>query len=113
MDAVKARLLSVIGSRSHPVFAEQLGEPVQRIRDVLRGKQRPPADLLVKLHQREGVDLNWLLCGTVDSGLVATPREAVLLANYRRVSEAEKADLEQKAAAAYQRFMRQEGGQRE
>lgn len=82
------KLRQVIGDATIDEFAGVLDEPVQRIKDVLRKKQKPPADLLVKLQVKFGVDLNWLL--TDQDGppqLLLSVREAALIDNYRAAAE--------------------------
>lgn len=82
------RLRAVIGDSSIEDFAHLLEEPVHRIKDVLRGKQKPPADFLVKLQIQLGVDLNWLLAGGPEPAVKAlTVREAALLRDYRAAAE--------------------------
>lgn len=61
-------------------FAALLGEKSQRVKDVLRGKQRPPADMLVALAAMDGVDVQYVLTG-FRSGDVPGARSAVVPVN--------------------------------
>lgn len=71
-------------------FAEALDEKPQRVKDVLREKQRAPEDFLVKVIQRFEIDANWLLIGAAREGVTLAPDEAALLDNYRNSPEAGK-----------------------
>ena len=44
-------------------FARKIGDKPQRVRDVLRGKQKPPADMLETLASMDGVDIQYVLTG--------------------------------------------------
>lgn len=82
------KLRQVIGEATIEEFADVINETPQRIKDVLRKKQKPPADLLTKLQTKLGVDLNWLL--TDDDGppvMALSVREAALISNYRAAAE--------------------------
>lgn len=82
--AVSDQIRTVMESAGLTVdeFAGRLDEKPQRIKDVLRGKQRAPEDLLVKLVEIFCVDANWLLTGKGAAPSLA-PAEAVLLDRYR------------------------------
>ena len=70
-------------------LARQIGEPhPQRIRDVMRGKQRLPADLLARA-ATVGIDTLYVITGQRNQAPVK-PREQEFLDNYRAVSKAEK-----------------------
>lgn len=80
-------------------FAARLGENnVQRLKDVFRGKQRPPAEMLVAIVSEFRVDGTWLLTGS-DPGKLA-PREAALLDNYRHTDEQGRRVVEAAASEA-------------
>ena len=101
MSVFIEKLRQVIGSSTLEEFASAVGEPTQRVKDVLRAKQKAPADLLVKMHVRLGVDLNWLL-NEDDTGaprLTLSARESNLLDNYRAAEEAGRRAIEQTSAA--------------
>lgn len=80
-------------------FAEALDEKPQRVKDVLREKQRAPEDLLVKIIQRFEIDANWLLIGAPREGLTLAPDEAALLDNYRNSPEDAQRLLRETGAA--------------
>lgn len=44
-------------------FAERIGDKPQRVKDVLRGKQRVPEDMLVAMVEIFHFDAQWLLIG--------------------------------------------------
>ena len=97
------RLRAVIGEGTTiDEFAALLGEPPQRIKDVLRAKQKPPIDLLLKLQVHCGVDLNWLVTG-VGKEPEITAREASLLANYRNTDKEGQRSIERSAMLESQR----------
>jgi hypothetical protein len=97
--SISDRLRSVIGETKIDEFAELIGEPVHRVKDVLRNKQRPPFDMLVKLRTIQGVDLNWLAVGDGVTGPVLATQEATLLARYRELAPASQEALRSMAAA--------------
>lgn len=97
------RLRDVIGDMTVDAFAAMLDERPQRLKDVLRGKQKLPEDLLVKLVQIAGVDANWLLTGAADLKQRPSAREAALLDNYRHSSEEGKRAVEATLSAISQR----------
>lgn len=47
-------------------FAERLGVKPQRIQDIERGKQRPPADVIAAIVETFHVDAGWILLGKGD-----------------------------------------------
>jgi hypothetical protein len=82
------KLRQVIGDATIEEFARSIDEQPQRVKDVLRQKQKPPTDLLIKLQIKLGVDLNWLL--TDQAGpprMTLSVREATLIDNYRAAAE--------------------------
>lgn len=80
-------------------FAARLGESnVQRLKDVFRGKQRPPSEMLVAVVTEFGADGTWLLTG-IKAGQLA-PRESALIDNYRHTDERGKKMLEAAALEA-------------
>ncbi|GAP39042.1 helix-turn-helix transcriptional regulator [Piscinibacter sakaiensis] len=83
------RLRAVIGNSTIDDFAAALGESPQRVKDVLRAKQKPPFELLLKLHERCGVDLNWLVTGSEpkSAGPQLRPDQAALLRDYDQADE--------------------------
>ncbi|MBX3588774.1 MAG: helix-turn-helix transcriptional regulator [Ramlibacter sp.] len=101
----EARLRAVIGDSTIDEFAAVLGETPQRVKDVLRGKQKPPADLLIKLQMKCGVDLNWLLVdGDAPMPMQQlSAREAALLDNYRAAAEDGRKAIEQTSVAVKKR----------
>lgn len=42
-------------------FAERIGEKPTRLKDVLRGKQRPPLEMIQSIVEKFQVDANWLI----------------------------------------------------
>lgn len=75
---------------SQPKFAALLDEDLERLKNVLNGKIRPPADLVRKVIERCQVDAMWFLSGReLDIGELA-PIEKILIANLRRLSAAER-----------------------
>jgi plasmid maintenance system antidote protein VapI len=97
------RLRDVIGEMTVDAFAEMLQERPQRLKDVLRGKQKLPEDLLVKLVQIAGVDANWLLTGAAGLKQRQSARETALLDNYRHSTEEGKRAIEAVFSAMSQR----------
>lgn len=98
------RLRQVIGDATIDEFAASLDESAQRVKDILRGKQRPPSDFLTKLHSHLGVDLNWLLAGDgVKAASIVTVKEQLLLAHYRAASEEGRKAIEQTSQALAKR----------
>ena len=94
------RLRAVMGESTINDFAALLDETPQRIKDVLRGKQKPPADFLIKLQMKLGVDLNWLLVGGTNApAATLTVREATLIDNYRAAAEVGRRAIEQTSTA--------------
>lgn len=97
------RLRAVIGTSTIEEFANLIDEPVQRVKDILRKKQKPPADFLIKLQLKFGVDLNWLLVGGVESPLALSVRETSLIDNYRAAVDEGRKAIEQTSAAVEKR----------
>lgn len=64
-------------------FAEIIDVKPQRLKDVLRGKQRITEDILVGMIQRLAVDVNWLLTGLETHGDSLSPEESRLIDVYR------------------------------
>lgn len=95
------KLRQIIGDSTIEAFAASIDESPQRVKDVLRGKQKPPSTFLVRLHVRLGVDLNWLLTDTDKRApiLALSPRESSLLDNYRKAAEDGRRAIEQTSAA--------------
>ena len=94
------RLRAVIGDATIDEFARAIDEPPQRVKDILRKKQKPPADFLVKLQMTLGVDLNWLLVGGSERPMaVLSVRESTLIQNYRASAEDGRKAIEQTGAA--------------
>ena len=42
-------------------FAEKIGEKPTRLKDVLRGKQRPPLEMIQSIVEKFQIDANWLI----------------------------------------------------
>jgi transcriptional regulator with XRE-family HTH domain len=98
------RLRQVIGDATIDEFAASLEESAQRVKDILRGKQRPPSDFLTKLHVQLGVDLNWLLAGDgAKAASMVTVKEQLLLAHYRAASDEGRKAIEQTSHALAKR----------
>ncbi|HEY0464571.1 MAG TPA: helix-turn-helix transcriptional regulator [Polyangiaceae bacterium] len=116
-ESPSTRLRQVIEEKGLQIdaFAALLGEKAQRVRDVLRGKQRIPAPMLAKM-ESHGFDVSYVLNG--DGGRVVVTdhieaaeflrtgqvarlvnREIEFLNNYRRCPEPKKLALEETAAA--------------
>ena len=97
------RLREVIGDMTIDSFAELLDEKPQRIKDVLRGRQRIPEDLLLKLAEKMGVDLNWLVADVGEkSADDLSSREAALLNHYRSADDEGRSVIEKTATFAAQ-----------
>lgn len=94
------RLRTVIGELTIDAFAKSLDEPDHRVKNILRGAQRPPSDFLIKLHQDYGVDLHWLLLGEEggDAPKISM-RERRLLANYRAATDEGRKAIEHTSQA--------------
>lgn len=68
-------------------FAERVGEKSQRVKDVLRGKQKAPQEMLASIVLELGVDARWLLTGLPENtGL--THEESMLIGRYRLADKA-------------------------
>lgn len=91
-------------------FALRLNEKPQRVKDVLRGKQRAPEDLLVKLVEIFQADANWLLTGrwmthqvnqnVASYGIVLNaPDEIKHIENYRASPEEKRKILREVGSA--------------
>lgn len=94
------RLRQVIGDSTIDEFAQVIEDSPQRVKDVLRGKQKPPMDFLVRIQVRLGVDLNWLLVGDVSRAANAlSAREASLIYNYRAATEEGRKAVDHTASA--------------
>ncbi len=77
--------------------ARRMGEAShQRVRDVMRGKQRLPADMLAKA-ALIGFDVNYILTGTPPQ---LSRKEAALIKHYRAASSADRDHLEAAFAAS-------------
>lgn len=109
--AFEDRLRDVISSAGCTIdqFARELDEPAQRLKDILRAKQRPPAEVLVKIHLMYGIDINWLLVGDrklANKGEplseLLQPRERELLRRFREADDAGKRFIESAAMRAGQ-----------
>lgn len=95
------KLRQVIGGSTIDEFADVIGTTPQRVKDVLRGKQKAPSDLLVSLHTKLGVDLNWLMddADKREPVMVLSVRETSLLENYRAAADDGRRAIEQTSAA--------------
>ena len=86
------RLRKVIAESglTQPKFAALIGEDLFRIRNVLSGQMKPPADLVQKVLERCEVDAVWLMTGrSLDIG-ETSPAEKILVENYRALPAAEQ-----------------------
>jgi transcriptional regulator with XRE-family HTH domain len=92
-------LRAVMAGLTIEEFARLIDEPAQRVKDVLRKKQKPPSDFLVKLQLQLGVDLNWLLAGGPEPPRALTAREAALLNDYRAAAEDGRRAIEATSSA--------------
>lgn len=97
------RLRAVIGTSTLEEFAHVIDEPLQRVKDILRKKQKPPSDFLVKLQLKLGVDLNWLLVGGDAPSRPLSAREFALLDNYRAAADEGRKAIEQTGVAVTKR----------
>lgn len=72
--SIADRIKEVIDSSGLTIyqFAEKVGDKPQRVKDVLRGKQRVPEDMLVSLVEIFHIDANWLLTGIRTQPVVQT-----------------------------------------
>lgn len=84
----ETRLAQVIEGEwsSVSAFARAIDENPQRVRDVMRGKQRIPQDMLTAMHH-VGIDIVWVLTGETKS--VAAPRQCdeAMAAMYHRMHQ--------------------------
>ena len=86
------RLREVIAKTglSQPKFAALIEEDLERLKNVLNGKMRAPADLVGKVIDRCEVDAMWFLSGReLDIGAL-TPIEKILIENLRCLSAEER-----------------------
>lgn len=62
---IQDRIRAAMGAAGMTIaaFAERVGTTQQRVKDVLRGKQRVPADMLETLASMDGVDIQYVLTG--------------------------------------------------
>lgn len=77
-------------------FAERLGEKPQRVKDVLRGKQRAPEAMLAALASQPGVDIVYVLTGEtakLRDALSQVRASSEIAARYGK-TDAEKATLQ-------------------
>jgi hypothetical protein len=101
--SITDRLRTVIGDMTIESFAALVDEKPQRIKDVLRGKQKIPEDLLLKLAEKLHVDLNWLVADAAEAGGgEMSSRESALLDNYRKSDDEGRAVIEKMASFAAQ-----------
>ncbi|ANF62140.1 hypothetical protein A6037_05140 [[Haemophilus] ducreyi] len=102
------RLITALGFASVKEFAESLDISQTRIADVMRGKQKVPEDLLLKLISQYHVNANWLIAGVGDMFIgnipesVLTQQEQLLLDDYRESNEQGKEAIEKTASALAQ-----------
>lgn len=92
LSGVPDRLRDVIARSglSQAKFAEFIGEDLQRLKDVLRGQTRPPAELVAKVIDKCSVDAMWFLSGReLDVGELS-PTEKILIENYRALGATER-----------------------
>ena len=100
--SVFARIRELMGEMTIPAFAALIEEEkVQRLKDVLAGRQRVPEDMLVRIVVKTGCDANWLLLG-VGNAPQLTSRQRALLNNYDATDEAGKKIIEGTASLAAQ-----------
>ena len=109
MSTTTDRLRVFMGAATTvPAFAQTLDEDPQRIKDVLRGKQRLPEDLLVKLLERTDIDVRWLLLGP-DAPQAAAPiitqAEKRLLGLFRAMHETNQKKALSAMAALFEQSM--------
>lgn len=64
--------MDVLGLRQAE-FAEALGEKLQRVQDILRKKQRPPIDFVIRIVDIFHVNGTWLLTGAGEPFVVSRP----------------------------------------
>lgn len=84
--------MQVDSGLSIDTFAQRIGEKPQRVKDALRGKQRPPWEMLAMMVSELGVDAAWLLTGK-SQAVGLSQDEALLLARYRAASTNDKAAI--------------------
>lgn len=97
--AITERFTEEVQRTALPVseVARRMGESShQRVRDVMRGKQRLPADMLAKA-ALIGFDVNYILTGTPPQ---LSHKETAILNNYRAASSEGRDHLEAAYAAA-------------
>ncbi|MDP1655704.1 MAG: helix-turn-helix transcriptional regulator [Hylemonella sp.] len=92
LSGIPDRLREVIAKTglSQAKFAALIDVELQKLKDVLRGHIRPPADLVQKVIERCQVDAMWFLSGReLDIGAL-TPLEKILIENLRSLSDEER-----------------------
>lgn len=64
-DDIASRIQKLMADRgmSMAAFAREIGDKPQRVRDVLRGKQKAPADMLEAIASLPRVDMQYLISG--------------------------------------------------
>jgi hypothetical protein len=87
---ISLRIKNLMGEMTVAAFATFIGEErPQRLKDVLRGQQKIPEDMLVRIVERTGCDANWLLLGIGEGKPLRLPEdERILLDNYRHAPQA-------------------------
>lgn len=91
---ISLRIKHLMGGMTQVEFAQLIGEEKpQRLKDVLRGHQKIPEDMHVRMIERTGCDANWLLLGA-GAKPVLNPRAQALLDNYEALSDEAKRHVE-------------------
>jgi hypothetical protein len=97
---ISLRIKELMGDMTIAAFAELIEEEkIQRLKDVLRGQQKCPEDMLVRIVKATGCDANWLLLG-IGAAPAITPRQRALLDSYEHSDEAGKKIIEGTALLA-------------
>ena len=72
-------------------FAKQIDIELQKLKDVLRGKVRPPIGLIQRVVEVTGVEADWLLLGRAGDPGELNPAERSLLDDYRSLPSTDRA----------------------
>lgn len=94
MNEFSYRLKIIMGGLSVRKFAERLEMSPTTVQEYIKGRT-PPADFVVRVCERFGVDSWWLLTGDGKEPVPSiSPRAAALVGNFEAMSEEDKRAFE-------------------